>query len=195
MSKRVKALIEKDLERRVGHVNSVAVINPRVASTQTRPTPFAQRLAEKGIKMTVVKNTLARRAGGRIGIEGFEALLDGPSALVYGAPAADGQEPAAISSVCRLLMDQKKDKKGGFADLLELRGVFFDGEVYHGESGVERVSKFPTREEAISDVLGAVLGAGGNLMAAITGPGGSVVGLLKAIEEKQGGDENAAAAA
>ena len=194
MSKRVKALIEKDLENRVGHVNSVAVINPRGIDANKTNT-LRQRLAEKGIKMTVVKNTLARRAGGRIGIDGFEALLDGPSALVYGAPAADGQEPAAISSVCRLLMDQKKDKKGGFADLLELRGVFFDGEVYHGESGVERVSKFPTREEAIADVLGAVLGAGGNLMAAITGPGGSVVGLLKAIEDKQGGGDDAAAAA
>ena len=29
MSKRVKALIEKDLERRIGHVDAIAVINPR----------------------------------------------------------------------------------------------------------------------------------------------------------------------
>ena len=193
MSKRVKALIERDLEQRVGHVNSVAVINPRGINA-VKTNVLRARLAEKGVKMTVVKNTLARRTGERIGIGGFEALLDGPSALIYGAPAVDGQEPAAISSVCRLLMDQKKDKKGGFADVLELRGVFFDGEVYHGEEGVERVSKFPTREEAIADVLGAILGPGASLLAATQGPAGAIAGILKAIEEKQGGGDEAAAA-
>lgn len=184
MSKQVKALIEKDLERRLSHVEAVAVINPRGIDAK-KTNQLRAKFAEQGIRMTVVKNTLARRTGGRIGINGFEALLDGPSALVYGSEPKDGEEPTAISRVCRLLMDQKKDK--ALAEILELRGVFFDGEVYHGEAGVERVSKFPTREEAIAEVLGAVLGAGGGLLAAITGPGASLGGILKSIEEKQGG--------
>ena len=37
-------------------------------------------------------------------------------------------------------------------DALELRGIFFDGEVYPGDKGVEQVSKMPTREEAIGQV-------------------------------------------
>ena len=183
MSKRVKAILEKDLEQRLGGVEAVAVINPRGINAN-KNNKLRRVLADKGIKLTVVKNTLARRAGSRGGIAGFESLLDGPSALVYGVPKADG-EATAISNVCRLLLDQKKDKS--LADLLELRGVFFDGEVYQGEAGVEKVSKFPTREEAIASVLGAVLGAGGGLLAAITGPGGSLGGILKSIEEKQGG--------
>lgn len=188
MSKRVKALIEKDLEQRLGHVEAVAVINPRGIDAR-KTNKLRAKLAENGVRMTVVKNTLARRTGGRIGIDGFEALLDGPSALIYGTEPKQGQEATAISSVCRLLIEQKKDKS--LAEVLELRGVFFDGEVYHGEAGVEKVSKFPTREEAIADVLGAVLGAGGTLLAAITGPGGSLGGILKSIEEKKGGNEAA----
>ena len=186
MSKRIKALIERDLEKRIGHVDSVAVINPRGINA-IKTNKLRATLAEKGVRLMVVKNTLARRAGERIGINGFEVLLDGPSALVYSAPAEDGREPAAISNICRTLIEQKKDKS--LADLLELRGVFFDGEVYHGEAGVERVSKFPTREEAIANVLGAVLGAGGNLLAAVTGPGSTIVGVLKTIEKNQGGAE------
>ncbi len=121
-------------------------------------------------------------------IKGFEALLDGPSAVVYGIAKGDG-EPTAISSVCRVLVDQKKVKT---FDGLEFRGVFFDGELYHGAEGVERVSKFPTREEAISNVVGCLLGPGGALASALVGPGGAIAGILKAIEEKQGGSEAAA---
>ena len=35
---------------------------------------------------------------------------------------------------------------------IELRGMFFDGEVYIGDAGVKTVSKLPTREEAIGIV-------------------------------------------
>lgn len=187
MSKRVKALLEKDLEKRLGGVEAVAVINPRGIDA-IKTNKLRKLMAERGVKMTVVKNTSAARTSERLSIRGFEALLEGPSALVYGTPKADG-EATAISNVCRLLMEQKKDKS--LAQILELRGVFFDGEVYHGEKGVEKVSKFPTREEAISQVLSAVLGAGGAVVAAIQGPGSSLGGILKAIEEKQGGSAGA----
>ena len=109
MSKQVKALIEQDLERRLSHVEAVAVINPRGIDAK-KTNQLRAKLAEQGIRMTVVKNTLARRTGGRIGINGFEALLDGPSALVYGSEPKDGQETTAISRVCRLLIDQKKER-------------------------------------------------------------------------------------
>lgn len=183
MSKRVKDLIEKDYQRRMSHVDAVAVINPRGIDAN-KTNKLRQVLAEKGVKITVVKNTLARRAGGDLSIKGFEALLDGPSALVYGESVETG-EPTAISSVCRALVDQKKDKA---YEALELRGVFFDGEVYHGEAGVTKVSKFPTREEAIADLVGCILAPGANLAGALAGPGGAIAGILKAIEEKQGGE-------
>jgi large subunit ribosomal protein L10 len=188
MSKRVKSIIEKDYSRRLGHVEAVAVINPRGIDAN-KTNQLRRVLADKGVRMTVVKNTLARRAGGEMSIAGFESLLDGPSAIVYGEVPADGEEGASISSVCRALVDQKKDK--AFEEL-EFRGVFFDGELYHGEAGVTQVSKLPTREEAVAELVGCILGPGAGLAGALVGPGGSIGGILKAIEEKQGGgDENA----
>ena len=186
MSKRVKSLIEKDYESRIGHVDAVAVINPRGIDAN-KTNKLRQALAAKGVRITVVKNTLARRAGGDMGIKGFEGLLDGPSAIVYGEAKSEG-EPTAISSVCRALVDQKKEKA---YEELEFRGVFFDGEVYHGEEGVAKVSKFPTREEAIADLVGCILAPGANLAGALAGPGGALAGILKAIEEKQGGGDAA----
>ena len=124
------------------------------------------------LRMTVVKNTLAKRAvGDDSKLKGFDKLLDGPSAVIYGK--------ASISAVARLLMDEKKaDEK------LELRGIFFDGEVFAGEKGVEKVSKFPTREEAISQVVALILAPGAKLAGTFKSQAGKVAALVKAIEAK-----------
>jgi large subunit ribosomal protein L10 len=62
--------------------------------------------------------------------------------------------------------------------------MFFDGEIYAGDKGVETVSKLPTREEAIGQILAALLGPASSIVSAITGPGATLGSLLKAIEER-----------
>src|SRR5437764_7008369 len=160
MSKKVKNLITKELGDRFKGVDSVAVINPRgIAATKNNQ--IRRRLREKGLRMTVVKNTLAKRAVGDGKLKGFDRLLDGPSAVIYGEQS--------ISSIARALLDEKKADEH-----IELRGIFFDGEVYVGDKGVEQVSKLPTREEAIGQVVTLVLSPGRNLAAALKGPGGKL---------------------
>ena len=181
MSKQVKDLVTKEITNRFKGLDSVAVINPRGIDANKNH-GIRKRLREKGLRMTVVKNTLARRAAAGSKLEGFDKLLDGPSAVVYGT--------ASISAIARLLVSEKKlDEK------LELRGVFFDGEAYVGDKGVEQVSKLPTREEAIGQLVGAILGPGAKLAAALKGPGGVLGGILKTIEEKAKEKEGAGAQA
>ncbi|MDB5173090.1 MAG: rplJ [Phycisphaerales bacterium] len=171
MSKQVKDLITKELADRFKDLDGVGVINPRGINA-IKNNLIRRRLHEKGLKMTVVKNTLARRATDGAKLKGFDKLLDGPSAVVYG-------KAASISLVARLLLDEKKAD-----DTIELRGMFFDGELYLGHKGVEQVSKLPTREEAIGNLVGLILGPGSKLAGALKGPGGKLGALLKAIEEK-----------
>jgi large subunit ribosomal protein L10 len=181
MSKLVKDLITKELTTRLKELEGVAVINPR-GIDGNKNHGIRRRLREKGMRMTVVKNNLARRAveGGKL--QGFDKLLDGPSAVIYGE--------ASAAQIARQLMEEKKKD-----DTLELRGVFFDGETYIGEKGVEQVSKLPTREEAIANVLAAILGPGRKLAAAIKGPGGKLGAILKTIQEKAPAEAVAPAAA
>src|SRR3954451_12297070 len=181
MSKRMKSLIERDLGNKLKDVESVAVINPRGIDA-TKNNGIRRRLREKGLRMTVVKNTLVRRATSKTAIAGFETLLDGPSAVIYGE--------GSISAVARLLMEEKKKD-----DKIELRGIFFDGEIYAGEEGVKTVSTMPTREEAIGRIVAAILGPGSKIAGALKGPGGKLGAILKAIEEKAPKGEEAPAAA
>lgn len=183
MSKQVKELLSRDLQNRLEGVDSVAVLNPRgITATQTNN--LRRKLHENNLRMTVVRNNLVRRVINQTDspLKGVEALLDGPTAMVYGE--------ASISQIARILLEQKKENEA-----LELRGVFFDGDVFPGEEGVEKVSKMPTREEAIGNILGAILGPGRKLAAALKGPGGTVGAVLKSIQEKQESGGEAAPAA
>src|SRR5258705_13410055 len=120
MSKKVKSLIEKETAARLQGIDAVGVLNPRglgaIANNHMR-----RRFRAKNLRMTVVKNTLAARATAGTKLKGFEQLLDGPSALVYG-------KGGSISAIARAILAEKKlpeaDKKKPF----ELRGAFFDGE-------------------------------------------------------------------
>ena len=181
MSKRVKSLLEKDFGNRFKDLEAVAVINPRGINAN-RNNAIRRKLHKEGLRMTVVKNTLAKRATAQSKLKGFDVLLDGPSAVVYGK--------ASIATIARLLLDEKKAD-----DKLELRGVFFDGEVYTGVEGVTKISKMPTREEAIALVIGAMLSPGKKLAGAIKSPGSKLGAILKTIEERAKEKEGAAPAA
>jgi large subunit ribosomal protein L10 len=146
------------------------VINPRGIDA-IKNNLIRRRLREKGLRMTVVKNTLAKRAVGDGPLKGFDRLLDGPCAVIYGE--------ASISTIARLLIEEKKSD-----DKIELRGMFFDGEVYVGHEGVEQVSKMPTREEAIGQIVALALSPGKNLAGIFKSQAGKVAALIKAIEEK-----------
>jgi len=181
MSKKVKSLIERDLSNRLKDVEAVGVINPRGINA-IKNNLLRRRMREKGVRMTVVKNTLARRAVGDGKLKGFDRLLDGPSAVLYGK--------ASISTIARALLEEKKND-----ETIELRGIFFDGEVYVGEEGVKQVSKLPTREEAIGQIVALILSPGKNLAGIFKGQAGKVASLIKAIEEKAKEREGAAPAA
>jgi large subunit ribosomal protein L10 len=171
MSKRVKDSITNEMAAKFKDVDGVAVINPRgidaIKNNQIR-----RRLHEKGLKMVVVKNTLAKRAvGEKSKIHGFDKLLDGPSAVIFGK--------VSISTVARALLDEKKT-----LETLELRGIFFDGELYTGDKGVEQVSKLPTREEAIGSLVALILSPGKRLGGILKSQAGRIASLIKSVEEK-----------
>ncbi len=180
MSKKVKSLIEKDLAGRFSGLEGIAVVNPRGIGA-IKNNAMRRRLRDKGLRMAVVKNTLAKRAADGSKIKGFDTLLDGPSAVIYGQ--------GTVSGIARILLEEKKQD-----ETLELRGIFFDGEVYTGQEGVEQASKLPTREEAIGQVVALILAPGAKLGGILKGQAGKVAALIKAVEEKAEKAEKAAPA-
>ena len=170
MSKPVKTLIQQELSRRFDEVTSVAICGfTGLDSAATYA--MRTRLAEKGIKVTVVKNSLAKAAFKGAGMETVSDLLEGPCAVAYGADS--------IVSVVRELLDVNKDLPA-----FTIKGAVLDGDVFAGEDQVKALSKFPTRQEALGQLVGCILSAGSNISGALMGPAGQIAGILKTIEEK-----------
>ncbi len=128
-------------------------------------------LLEKNIRVTVVKNTLARKAFASTNLEAVTPALEGPSALAYGGES--------VVDVARELVDwAKKVKK------LTLKGAVLDGQYFDGEAGVKRLSEFPTKDEAQAKVVQLVLTPASNLIKAATSPGSNILGIVKEIQER-----------
>ncbi len=182
MSKKVKALLERDIKGRIGGIDGLAVVSPR-GMNGLKNNKLRGKLHAKGMRMTVVKNTLAKRAAAGSKIDGFDKLLDGPSAIIYG-------NGVSIPNIARFLLDEKKAD-----ETLDLKGVFFEGEVYSGQKGVEAASKLPTREEAIANVVAALLAPGRKLGGIFKGQASIIASLIKSVEEKAKAREAAEPAA
>lgn len=170
MSKPVKDILTRDYLRRLEGVDDALLLSIRgVSANQNNQLRLG--LAEKQIRVTVIRNNLARRALAGGPMSGLSPLLEGPSALAYGAES--------VVDVARELVAWAKKIKQ-----LELKGAILDGQLFEGAKGVEALSKYPTRDEAVAQAVTLILSPGRNLMAQVKGPGARISGIIKAIEEK-----------
>ncbi len=140
------------------------------------------KLIENGARLSVVKNTLTRRAAEAAGADALLALLEGPSAIAF--IEADGDAVA----VAKALADSARETK-----VLEIRGGVMQGRVISGSDVVE-FSKLPPLEILRGQVLGAIVAPLSAIAALVNAPLQNLYGLIDArIEQLQAqGDTSAA---
>ncbi len=170
MSKPVKDMMVREYLSRFGETSEALLISIRGIGGHGN-SEIRMGMARKGINITVVRNNLARKAFAETDLGLLSPLLEGPCALACGGES--------VVEVAREIVELLKK----FPEL-ELKGAVLDGELFEGNAGVQRLSKFPTRDEAIAEDVALVLGPGRKLVGAVKGPGSRLVGILKALEEK-----------
>lgn len=170
MSKPVKQLVRDELIRRLRGVGSLAVVGfaglDSVSTTRIR-----HRLRDKDIRLTVVRNSLARQAFRAVGLAAAVELLHGPCAIAHGADSV-------VTVVRELLAIQQESPE------LAVKSAVLEGKVFRGDQ-IDELSKYPTRQEAISRAVGCVLAAGSNLSGCLLGPGSRLASILKTIQDRQ----------
>lgn len=170
MSKAVKDMVIRDYRSRLGEIEDAMVISIRgIGSNDTNV--IRAGLAKKRITVTVVRNSLALKAVEGRSTAAIAPLMTGSNALAYGAES--------VVEVAREILELVKKFPG-----IELKGAVLDGELFEGQDGVERLSKFPTRDEAIAQTVTLILSPARKLVSSIKGPGARLASLIKAIEEK-----------
>jgi len=172
MSKPVKNLITNAYESKFAGLTGAVLVDVRGIEANDN-NALRTDLASKKIKVTVVKNAMARRAFDGTDLEGISSLIDGPSALVY--PVGDDN---SVVNVARELVDWAKK-----LEHLDFRGAILDG-IHFGPDEIKKLSEYPTKEEAQAKVVTMLLSPAKNLAGAITSPASNIAGILKTIQEK-----------
>lgn len=170
MSKKMKEMLTADLRERIGEHRDILVVDYSKLDGVTANN-LRIKLHKQKITMLGVKNSLARRALGELGLNALETYLAGPSTLVFGGPD--------IVALSKEIAKWAKD-----IEALQIKGGVVEGNAI-GPEGVQALSKSPSREELLGQVVALCLAPGAQLAAALLGAGGTVCGQVKSIAEKE----------
>lgn len=176
MSKYVKNLVTDHIRQVLGGVEEAILVNV-VGLDANANNVLRGELAERGISLYVVKNSLAARATEGSSLEPMFDGIEGCAAICWGCEdiVSLAKEITALTSDDRF-------------EAFEARGGILDGE-WMDAAQVTEVSKWPTRIEQISILSGQIIGVGERLSAQISGPGGTLAGQIKQKAE-DGQDED-----
>ena len=120
----------------------------------------------------MVKNSLARRATEGTSLAPAFEGLSGTAAVVWGAE----DFISLVKEVAQFDRDEAYEQ-------FKARGGVMDGEKLT-EDRVAEISKWPSRTEQLSILVGQILGPGSQLSAQLIGPGSKLASQVKQIEEK-----------
>ena len=124
-----------------------------------------------GIYLHVVKNTLARKALKGTSFECLDPALVGPLVLGFSL-----EDPGAVG---RVIKDFAKEN-----DKLVVKAVSIGGQLY-GAKDIDRLAKLPTREQALSLLLGAMKAPIGKFVMTLNAVPSKFVRTVKAVADQK----------
>jgi len=173
MSRYVKELITNDLRQRLDGVQDALLVNV-IGIKSEKTVLLRRRLRKKNIHLMVVKSSLARRAteGTSLG-PAFEEV-EGTLALIWG-----GEDVVSLAKeVSNIASDAL------FAPFAP-RGGAMDGQRLTADQ-VLSVSKWPSRQEQLSILVGQILSPGAALSSQLLSPGRKLASQVKKKGEEGG---------
>lgn len=173
MSKYVKNLVADHLREKLGNVNDALLVD-MIGLTANKNTRLRAILRDKNIHVMVVKNSMAARATEGSPLSPLFTGLDGTSAVCWGAEDV-------VSLAKEIVKLAKDDDYAPF----KTRGGLMDGERLDAAQ-VDQISKWPSRQEQLSILLGQILSPGATLVGQLSSVGGA---LASQIEQRGEGDD------
>jgi large subunit ribosomal protein L10 len=170
VNKAAKSALIADLHERLSNV-SLGVVTEYRGLTVAQMNKLRRELQAVGAKYRVTKNTLTQRAIKETAFAKLNDLLRGPTGLVTTA-----NDPVAVAKILVRFSEQNNK--------LKISGGVLDGEPVPASS-VTALSKLPSREILIAQLLGLLQAPASQLLRTIQEPGASLARLLAAIEKSK----------
>ena len=175
MSKYVKELMMDQLRSDLDGSRSLLILDLKDLDA-TAEHGLRRDLRKKSIRLRVLKNSLARRVFTDMGMDGLSKYLKGPSAIAWGGEG--------ITELAKEISTQVKALKKP-----EIKGGAVEGVVV-GPEQVDDITKLPSREVLIAQVIAPVARAGardaGALVVAVVHGGRAARGPGQAAARRRG---------
>lgn len=172
MSKLVKNLVSRDIAKKLASVQDAIVVN--VIGMNSESTYLLRKtLREQGIGVLVVKQSLAARATEGTRLRNAFGTTPGSVAVVWGC-----EDFVALAKVITKINGTPSFPK------FEVKGGVMDGDALTAAQ-VAAISKWPSRQEQISLLVGQILSPATNLVGQIVGPGRKLASQVKKHGENQ----------
>ncbi len=175
MSRLIKEKTVTELSQRYqGLTNCICVNYQPLTSLQADD--LRAHLAEDGMQINILKNSLARRVFKQAKLESIEPFLDGPTALIF-APV-QGEKNDAVLLAKKLVTWRKKHKK------LKIKGGLLEGTVVD-PTQIGQIAALPAREVVLSQIAAALNTPLTRLAMSLKGIINKVGYALKSLAEKK----------
>ena len=167
----------EDKQALVAEVGAVAAKAQSVVAAEYRGLTVSQmtelrsKARAQGVYMRVVKNTLARKAISGTAFESIGPKLKGPLVLAFSR-----NDPGAAA---RVVKDFAKGNEKLIATLLSLGGPVLSGK------DLDKVASLPTREQALSQLLGVMKAPIEKLVRMLAAPHTKLVRTIDAVREQK----------
>ena len=133
------------------------------------------QLFDKGIEMRVVKNTLVKKALESApeskNYSGLMEALHGPTALRFTEVA---------NSPARVIKDFRKD-----AEKPKIKAAYIDSAVFLGDQNIDTLIALKSKEELVGEIIALLQSPARNVVSALQSGGQTIMGLLKALGERE----------
>ncbi len=171
MSKRLKELTVEELTRTYEGTENCLVVDIHRADGE-EAAGLRRYLAEQGVRVRVVKNSLAARALSALGLGEIRRYLQGPCAL-----AVSGQD---LLQMARALVECAREHR-----TLELRGGVCAGRAL-GPEQIEELARLGSREALLATVVGALQAPLRQVVSTVAAPLRGLASVLKQVAEQSG---------
>mgnify|MGYP001376566367 FL=1 len=173
MNKNEKQLMIDDLSKRLDDNNVIYITDISDLDAVTTSALRRQCFA-KNIKLSVVKNTLLKKAMENVQGKDFTELYDvlpGPTAIML---SDTGNLPA------KLIKDFRKKN-----DKPVLKGAFVEESVYVGDEQLNSLVDIKSKDELLGEIVGLLQSPAKNVISALTSSKSTIAGLVKTLSEKE----------
>ena len=134
-----------------------------------------RRCFKQDIKLTVVKNTLLKKAMEKSdkNLDELSSALKGPTSLMF---AEAGNAPAKLIKELRKTWERPL-----------LKGAFVEEMTYLGDDQLDTLVSIKSKEELLADLLALLQSPVKNVISALQSGSNNLTGVLKTLSEKDNG--------